>query len=50
LQRVVAQVLQENLLVIDLSTLIPDVMRIADLLTGSAEESVRSFNQRSLAS
>lgn len=49
LQRVIAHVLQENLLVIDLSTLISDVMKIADLIAMSAEESIRSFNERLLA-
>lgn len=49
LQREIARVLQENLLVIDLSTLIQDVMNIADLVAISAEESIRSFNEQSLA-
>ncbi len=49
LQRETAFVLQENLLAIDLSTLISDTMKIADLLAEAAEESIRSFNHEKLA-
>jgi len=44
LQRQIGHFLQQNLLAIDLSTLIPDVMSIVDLLTVATEESIRSFN------
>ncbi|HEY6252444.1 MAG TPA: response regulator [Candidatus Angelobacter sp.] len=44
LQRRISCFLQENLLAIDLSTLISDVMNIADLLSVATEESIRSFN------
>ena len=49
LQREIAQVLQDNLLAIDLSTLVPDAMKIADLITAAVQESIRSFNQQQLA-
>jgi ActR/RegA family two-component response regulator len=49
LQREVCYFLQQNLLAIDLSTLISDVMSIADLISGATEESIRSFNAQSQA-
>lgn len=44
LQREISHFLQENLLAIDLSTLIYDVMSMADLISVATEESIRSFN------
>lgn len=49
LQREIRYFLQQNLLAIDLSTLISDVMSIADLISISTEESIRSFNAQSQA-
>jgi len=49
LQRQISHFLQQNLLAIDLSTLIPDVMSVADLITVATEESIRSFNTQALA-
>lgn len=49
LQREVAYVVQQNLLVIDLSTLVPDAMKVADFIVAAAEESIRSLNERLLA-
>ncbi len=49
LQREISHFLQRNLLAIDLSTLISDVMSIADLISAATEESIRSFNARSQA-
>jgi hypothetical protein len=39
----------QNLLGIDLSTLIPELMSIADLISIAIEESIRSFNAQSQA-
>jgi len=44
LQREISHFLQQNLLAIDLSTLITDVMSMADLMSAATEESIRSFN------
>jgi len=49
LQRQVSYFLQQNLLAIDLSTLIFDVMSIADLNSLATEQSIRSFNAQSQA-
>ncbi len=49
LQREISHFLQRNLLAIDLSTLISDVMSIADLISAATEEAIRSFNARSQA-
>jgi|SRR5947209_1692172 len=49
LQRQVSYFLQQNLLAIDLSPLISDVMSIADLISIATEQSIRSFNAQSQA-
>jgi DNA-binding response OmpR family regulator len=46
LQRHISDFLQQNLITLDLSTLIPDVMHMTDLLTMASEESIRSFNHK----
>jgi ActR/RegA family two-component response regulator len=43
LNRVIASVLQENLLSIDLSTLFPDALRVGEYLQALLEESIRAF-------
>jgi YesN/AraC family two-component response regulator len=43
LNRVVGLVLQENLLSMNLSTLIPDALRVGEYLQGLLEESIRAF-------
>ncbi len=43
LNRVIASALQENLLSIDLSTLIPDALRVGEYLQALLEESIRAF-------
>jgi ActR/RegA family two-component response regulator len=43
LNRVIASVLQENLLSIDLSTLMPDALRVGEYLQALLEESIRAF-------
>src|SRR3954470_19843550 len=51
LQRVISQTLQNHLLVIDISTLIPDMVAIGECLASQLEESIRSFqiNERRAA-
>lgn len=44
LQKEISYFLQQNLLAIDLSTLIYDAMTMADLIAAAIEESIRSFN------
>ena len=43
LQRVISNTLQAHLLVIDISTLIPDMVAIGDALASQLEESIRAF-------
>ena len=43
LQRVISNTLQAHLLVIDISTLIPDMVAIGECLTSQLEESIRAF-------
>ena len=43
LQRVISNTLQAHLLVIDISTLIPDMVTIGDALASQLEESIRAF-------
>jgi YesN/AraC family two-component response regulator len=45
LQRVITATLQANLLSIDISTMIGDVIQIGESLTAELEESIRSFQQ-----
>jgi len=45
LQRQISQFLQQNLLGIDMSTLIADVMSIADLITNATEQAIRVFSK-----
>lgn len=49
LQRTVTQFFYENMLALDLSTLISDVMGIADLIVTASEVSLRSFQSSVLA-
>ena len=49
LQRVISRFFQEHMLSLDLSTLIPDVMGIADLVVTASEVSLRSFQEQSQA-
>jgi ActR/RegA family two-component response regulator len=46
LQRAISRFFQENLLAIDLSSLIADVMRVAELITIATEQSLRSFHEQ----
>jgi ActR/RegA family two-component response regulator len=45
LQQQISQFLQQNLLGIDMSTLIADVMSIADLITNTTEQAIRVFSE-----
>jgi hypothetical protein len=45
LQRVLTATLQANLLSIDISTLIGDVIQLGESLTAELEESIRGFQQ-----
>ena len=49
LQRIISHFLQENMLKLDLSTLIFDAMNLADLISEAMEQSLSGFNQRSFA-
>jgi hypothetical protein len=46
LQRVISQVLQSHLLVIDISMLIPDMVAIGEALASQLEESIRAYQQK----
>jgi DNA-binding response OmpR family regulator len=46
LQRVISQVLQAHLLVIDISMLIPDMVAIGEALASQLEESIRAYQQK----
>jgi ActR/RegA family two-component response regulator len=46
LQRVISNTLQAHLLVIDISTLIPDMVAIGECLASQVEESIRAFQQK----
>jgi len=45
LNRVIGSVLQENLLSMNLSTLIPDALRVGEYLQALLEESIRAFQE-----
>jgi ActR/RegA family two-component response regulator len=49
LNRVISNVLQENLLIMNLSTLIPEALKIGEYLQGLLEESIRAFEQARIA-
>lgn len=49
LQRGISRLFQEHMLSLDLSTLISDVMGVADLVVTASEVSLRSFREQSLA-
>lgn len=49
LNRVIAEVLQENLLSMDLSTVIPDSLKMGEYLQALLEESVRAFQATNTA-
>ena len=49
LQTRVTEILQENLLRIEISTLIPDIIRVGQSLNAQLEESVRAFEQNEVA-
>jgi DNA-binding response OmpR family regulator len=46
LQRVISSTLQAHLLVIDISTVIPDMVAIGECLASQLEESIRAFQQK----
>lgn len=46
LQSVISEVLQENLLAIDISTLVPDILRLGEGLNVLLDTSIRSFENR----
>jgi len=46
LQRVISQVLQAHLLVIDISMLIPDMVAIGEALASQLEESIRAYQSK----
>lgn len=46
LQSVISAILQENLLAIDISTLVPDILRLGEGLNVLLETSIRSFENR----
>ena len=48
LQQVVSKVFQDNLLRIEMSTLIADMIRIGDALNSFIEEAIRSFSSAAL--
>ena len=49
LQSVISSILQENLLAIDISTLVPDILRLGEGLNVLLETSIRSFENRARA-
>jgi hypothetical protein len=49
LNRVIAEVLQENLLSMDLSAVIPDSLKMGEYLQALLEESVRAFQATNTA-
>ena len=46
LQQVISRFFQENILAVDLSSLIPDVMHIAEMISMATEQSLRSFHEQ----
>jgi ActR/RegA family two-component response regulator len=46
LQQVISRFFQENILAVDLSSLIPDVMHTAEMISMATEQSLRSFHEQ----
>lgn len=49
LNKVIAEVMQENLLIMNLSTLIPEALKIGEYLQAILEESIRTFEATKIA-